>query len=138
MAKLSQFGCAFLLLPVFLVGCVGGTLSDTKDYEIFPLRGASQSEAKDLKRCLKAAHGLQEHLRKKTGKYARRIKDLPIENNCSDFLMAQNRTNTGYEILAEIREDEHAVRWSVNENGVIEEHLEDGADPTNDDQFMEF
>jgi hypothetical protein len=126
-----------LPLLISLASCVGGTLSDTKDFEMYPLRGATAEEAKDLKHCLKTAHLLQEHLRKKTGKYARRVKDLPIDNSCGDFLMAQNRTPEGYEILAEKREDEHAVRWSVNQQGVIEEHLEDAGGDV-DDQFMEF
>ncbi len=119
---------------LFLSSCVGGTLSDTKDFEMFPLRAASQAEGKELKRCLKFAHKLQEHRFKRTGKYARRLKGLPINNECGDFLMAQKGTQTGFEILAEIREDEHAVRWSVNEKGVIEEHLE-GND---NDQYMDF
>ena len=75
----------------------------------------------------------QEHRRKKTGKYARRLKDLPIDNYCGDFLMAQQCTKTGYEIRAELREDEHTVRWSVNEKGVIEEHLEGNEN----DQYMD-
>jgi len=109
---------------------MGGTLSDTKDFEMFPLRGASESEGKELKRCLKSAHHYQEQRKLKTGKFARRLKDLPIDRYCSDFLMAQSGTNSGYEIRAEIRENEQTVRWSVNEKGVIEEHLEgDNEDP---------
>ena len=118
------------LLPLLLAGCVGGTLSDTKDFEMFPLRSASEAEGKELKRCLKAAHHYQEQYRKKTGKPARKLKELPLVKYCSDFLMAQKGTATGYEIRAEIREDDQTVRWSVNEKGVIEEHLEgESSDP---------
>ena len=120
---------ALLLLGLlFLPACVGGTLSDTKDFEMFPLRGASPEEGKGLKRCLKAAHKAQEQYRKKTGKFARRVKQLPIDEYCDDYLIAQHGTPTGYEIRAELRENETTVRWSVNEQGVIEEHLDGGSD----------
>lgn len=121
-----------LLLSVVQVGCVGGTLSDTKDFEMFPLRGASQEEGAGLKKCLKTAHRMQELQKKKTGKFARRLKDLPIDRECDDYLMAQQGRPGGYEIRAEIRENEQTVRWSVNQDGVIEEHL-DG----DDDQYLE-
>ncbi len=119
---------ALLLSLLLLPACVGGTLSDTKEFEMFPLRGASTDEGPGLKRCLKAAHKAQEHYHEKTGKWARRVKQLPIDEYCNNFLMSQIGTPSGWEIRAEIRENETAVRWSVNEQGVIEEHLEGGSD----------
>ncbi|MGZ3652113.1 MAG: hypothetical protein ACXVB9_12910 [Bdellovibrionota bacterium] len=113
-----------LLLCLALPGCVGGTLSDTSDFEMFPLRAASTSEGKELKRCLQAAHAAQDHAKKKTGHYMRKVRELPIDSYCSGFRMGQSGTPTGYEIRAEIHEDDTMVRWSVNEKGVIEEHLD--------------
>lgn len=119
---------ALLLALLALSACVGGTLSDTKEFEMFPLRGASPEEGKELKQCLKFAHQAQLQYRKKTGKWARRVKQLPLDEHCDDFLMAQAGTPTGFEIRAEIRKNETSVRWSVNEEGVIEEHLDGGSD----------
>lgn len=118
------------LLLLSLPGCVGGTLGDASEFEMFPLRSASTNESKDLKRCLKTAHAAQDHFRKKTGHYARKVRELPIDDACNGFRMAQKGTPTGYEISAELREDETMVIWSVNEKGTIEEHLdpEGGAD----------
>lgn len=117
-----------LLATLLLPACVGGTLSDTKEFEMFPLRAASQQEGKGLKQCLQAAHKAQLHYRKKTGQWARKVKALPVAQWCDDFLMSQVRTPSGFEIRAEIREHETDVLWSVNEQGVIEEHLEGGED----------
>jgi hypothetical protein len=91
---------------------------------MFPLRAASGSEAKQLKRCLRAARAAQEYARHRTGHYAKHVRDLPIDGDCNGIRLAQHGTTSGYEILGEIREDETTVRWSVNEKGVIEEHLE--------------
>ena len=124
MARHALTLLALLLLPA----CVGGTLSDTSAFEMFPLRGASPEEGKGLKRCLKAAHQAQEKYRKKTGKWARRVKLLPLDEYCDDYRMTQSGTPTGFEIRAELRENETTVRWSVNEQGVIEEHLDGGSD----------
>jgi len=121
----SKLNLIFLLPLLFsLHGCVGGTLSDTSDYEMFPLRAASTGEGKDLKRCLKAAHAAQDYAKKKTGHYLRKVRELPIDSYCSGFRMGQSGTPTGYEIRAEIHEDDTMVRWSVNEKGLIEEHLD--------------
>ena len=119
-----------LLLCFFsLSSCVGSSLSDTTEFEMFPLRAASNTEAKGLKRCLKSAHSAQEEHRKKTGRYFRKVQDLPLESPCNGFILRQKRTPSGYEILAELHEDETAVRWSVNEKGVIEEHLDSEGEP---------
>jgi hypothetical protein len=111
-----------LLLP--FTGCVGGTLGDASEFEMFPLRTASTSEGKELKRCLKAAWAAAEHFKKKTGHYSRKVRALPIDDYCSGFRMAQKSTPAGYEIRAEIHESDTLVVWSVNQQGVIEEHLD--------------
>lgn len=112
------------LMAAMLPGCVGGTLSNHADIEMLPLRAASESEAKDLKRCLKNVQLAQENRKKNTGKYANRTKDLPIKQYCDDIVVTQGATPTGYEIRGEIREDDSLVRWTVNEKGVIEELLD--------------
>jgi hypothetical protein len=116
-----------LLLPLLLLpfsGCVGGTLGDASEFEMFPLRAASTAEGKELKRCLKYAQAAQERFKKKTGHYSRKVRELPIDKYCSGFRMSQKGTPTGYEIKAEIHEGESLVAWSVNEKGVVEEHLD--------------
>jgi hypothetical protein len=122
MKRFFPFLPVLFLLP--LAGCVGGSFGDTSSFEMFPLREASKSEARELKRCLKAAHAAQENSRNSTGHYLRSVKDLPVDNECGGVRLGQHGTRTGYEITGEIRGEESAVRWSVNEKGVIEEHLD--------------
>jgi hypothetical protein len=116
------------LLAAALCGCVGGTLGDHRGIEMLPLRAASDDEGKYLKSCLQSAQREQLRHRQKTGKFARKIHDLPVGRECRDFLLSQAGTKTGYEIRAELREDESEVLWSVNEKGVIEEHMDPDAD----------
>src|SRR4051812_7569745 len=118
----------FPLLLLSFTSCVGGTLGDASEFEMFPLRSASTSESKELKRCLKSAHAAQEHFRKKTGHYARRVRELPVDDTCNGFRMGEKGTPTGYEIRAELKENETMVLWSVNEKGTIEEHLDPEGD----------
>ncbi len=125
-ARISTFLC---LTALMLAGCVGGTLGNHQDIEMFPLRSASDSEGQKLKRCLKNARALQEHHKKKTGKYVRKLQELPIDDYCNGLLLTQTGTATGYEIRAELREDDTTVRWSINEEGVVEEHLDPEAEP---------
>ena len=122
---MKQISTPFLcLLLLSLAGCVGGTLGDASEFEMFPLRSASTAEGKKLKRCLKTAHAAEELRKKQTGHYARKVRELPIDDDCGGFRMGQKGTPTGYEIRAEIHENETLVLWSVNEKGVIEEHLD--------------
>lgn len=126
MKRLHPYFLCLLLFP--FAGCAGGTLGDASEFEMFPIRSASTTEGKKLKRCLKAAHAAQEHFKKKTGHYARKVKELPVDDYCGGFRMGQKGTPTGYEIRAEIHESETLVVWSVNEKGVIEEHLDPEGD----------
>lgn len=129
MGSKTRAAVSFLSLAMALPGCVGGTFGDHRSIEMFPLRAASDSESKDLKRCLKAARQAQEIRKRKTGKYARKVRDLPVDSYCNGFLMSQGGTEAGYEIRAELRESETTVRWSVNQQGVIEEHLDPETEP---------
>ncbi len=116
-----------LLLAQFS-GCIGGTLSNHQDIEILPLRPATEDEGKDLKHCLKSANQAQDQRKNKTGHYAPKLHDLPLDGACKGLLLSQKISETGYEIRAEIREDDTSVRWSVNDQGVIEEHLDPEGD----------
>jgi tRNA isopentenyl-2-thiomethyl-A-37 hydroxylase MiaE len=107
---------------------MSATLSNHDDIEMFPLRAATSAEGKQLKQCLQAARGAQLEHRRRTGKLASKISELNIDAYCDGLSVKQRRTSTGYEILAEKREDENTVRWSVNEHGVIEEHLDAAPD----------
>lgn len=123
---MKQVLTALLLLS--LPGCVGGTLSNHAEVEEYPLRGATAEEGKRLKRCLRAAYKAQQIQKKKTGKFYRHSKELPVDDECQDFILKQSRTEDGYEIMAQFHEGESTVRWSINAEGVIEEHLDPNAD----------
>ena len=130
-----RFSAILGILLCSLSGCVGGSFGNHEDFEMFPLRAASDAEGKSLKHCLKFVHRAQENYKKKTGHYARKPRELEIDGECQGFLMAEQGTPTGYEVRAELREDETTVRWSVNEQGVIEEHL-DGNDSEGDQDLV--
>lgn len=115
---------AFALFLIFLPACVGGTLGNHDSIEEYPLRGASDAESKKLKRCLKAAYHFQEARKKKSGTYYKRPSDMPVDDYCQGLLLGQNKTETGYEIMAQLHENENTVRWTINQDGVIEEHLD--------------
>jgi hypothetical protein len=119
---------AYALSILLLSSCVGGTFGNHTDIEEYPLRGASDAEGAKLKRCLKAAHYVQEKHRQKTGAYYKRTSDMPVDSYCQGFMLAQNRTKDGYEIMAQFHEGESTVRWTVNQAGVIEEHLDSDYD----------
>jgi hypothetical protein len=114
----------FLAIFLLLTSCIGGTFGNHTDIEEYPLRAASDGEGAKLKRCLKAAHFVQEKHHRKTGAYYKRTSDMPVDSYCQGFLLAQNRTKNGYEIMAQFHEGESTVRWTVNQAGVIEEHLD--------------
>lgn len=115
---------AYVLTVLLLSSCVGGTFGNHTDIEEYPLRAASDSESVKLKRCLKAAHFVQEKHRQKTGSLYRRTSDMPVDSYCQGLMLAQNRTKDGYEIMAQLHEGDTTVRWTVNQAGVIEEHLD--------------
>lgn len=112
---------SFILL---LSSCVGGTFGNHTDIEEYPLRSASDAEGAKLKRCLKAAHFVQEKHHRNSGSYYKRTSDMPVDSYCQGLLLAQSRTKGGYEIMAQFHEGETTVRWTVNQAGVIEEHLD--------------
>lgn len=114
----------YALSILLLASCVGGTFGNHTDIEEYPLRAASEAEGTRLKRCLKAAHFVQEKHQQKTGSYYKRTSDMPVDSYCQGFMLAQNRTKDGYEIMAQFHEGESTVRWTVNQAGVIEEHFD--------------
>jgi hypothetical protein len=127
-----------LLLPLFLglalSGCVSGTFGNHQEIEDFPLRGATEQEGKQLKRCLKMAYRVQQEHKKKTGKFYRHASEMPVDDACQGFKLAQKRTEEGFEIMAQLTEGESTVRWTINAEGVIEELL----DPESSDQDLDF
>lgn len=113
-----------LFLFLFLSGCVGGTFGNHEEVEMYPLRSASESEAKALKRCLRAAYAAQTAHIKSKGKPYRKTSDMPVDAYCQGIMLAQIGTPGGYEIMGQIHRDESTVRWTINQEGVIEEHLD--------------
>lgn len=117
-----------LLALLTLSACVGGTLGNHSEVEEYPLRGATAAEGKNLKRCLNMAYQVQQRQKKKTGKFYRHSSEMPVDDACQGFILAQRRTEEGYEIMAQFHEGESTVRWSINQDAVIEEHLDPTAD----------
>jgi len=113
-----------LLALSALTACVGGTFGNHNEIEQYPLRGATDAEASRLKPCLLAAHRAQERQKKETGAYYKRASELPVDAFCQGFMLTQKRTQEGYEIIAQFHENDTTVRWSVNRQGVVEEHLD--------------
>lgn len=113
---------------------MGSTLSRNRDIEEYPLRSASEREGRQLKACLRSAFRAQKEHYKKTGKIFRKASEIPVDSSCDDLLLAQKTTDKGFEIVAEIRENETTVHWTINQSGVIEEHL----DGSGEDQELEF
>lgn len=116
-------------LPLFalalsLTGCVSGSFGNHQEIEEYPLRSASESEGKRLKNCLRSARAAQLEHKQKTGKFHRKVKELGIDDACQGFILAQKRVEGGYEIMAQFHEGESTVRWTINQDGVIEEHLD--------------
>ncbi|RYZ94153.1 MAG: hypothetical protein EOP11_26780 [Proteobacteria bacterium] len=127
--KRFGLGLALILLPA----CVGGSLRDHGDLENFPLREATKEEGVRLKKCLQAARYYQELRKEKEGETYKRAADIPGKKYCGAYKMGLSKGDAGYEISAEFSDDDQTVRWSIGEDGVIEEHL----DPKYDDD-MEF
>jgi len=91
-------------------------MSNHDGIEEYPLRGANRDESKSLKRCLLTAYeGIQ-------AKKPRA--DSKVDEYCDAYRLRHNRTSEGYEIMAQFHEDENTVRWTINQDGVIEEHLD--------------
>ena len=130
---MRRFGLAFLLL---LPACVGGTLSNHDEIEEYPLRPATEKEGARLKRCLTEANKAFVAYHRRTKKYYRRAADLPVEAYCDGFLLSLVKTQNGYEIVAQFHENEQTVRWSVNQDDVIEEHLDEGSNLDPDVDFF--
>jgi len=118
------------ILPflILLSSCVGGSLGNPSEFEQYPLRSASESEGKKLKRCLRQAYAAQEKKKKQTGKLYRKASELPVDNECHGLYLHQKQTNKGYEIMAQFHENENTVRWSINQDGIMEEHLDEDFD----------
>ena len=123
-----------LLASLLFTACVGGSLRNHEELENFPIRDATKDEGHELKRCLKAAHYYMELRKQKTGKPYARAAEIPSKKYCPDFKLSLGEAESGgYEITAAFSDGDNTVRWSINENAVIEEHL-----PETPDADLEF
>jgi hypothetical protein len=120
-----------LFLVIFLTSCVGGTLREQNEFEEYPLRQATAKEGKKLKTCLLAAYSYQMKKKEKTGEFYRKAKEIPVEEYCDGFQLGQKFFPGGFEIMAQFHEGESSVRWTVNQDKVVEEHYDE--DP--EDEF---
>ena len=112
---------------------MSATLGNHDDIEMFPLRPATEKEGRLLKNCLLSVQRAQLGKSQKGGDKVP-LSALNVDSNCHGLALKRHKTEKGgSEILAEKREDDNTVRWSINEQGVIEEHLDAGPD----DQFLE-
>jgi hypothetical protein len=103
---------------------MGGSFGNHQDIEEYSLRSASESESKRLKRCLRSALAAQTRHQKKTGKFYRNTGELDVDDECQGFSLSQKRSDQGLEIMAQFNENDSTVRWTINQDGVIEEHLD--------------
>lgn len=115
----------FLGWALILSSCVGGSLRTHPDLEEYPLRPATPSEAARLKPCLRAGHAAMVAYVEKHRRYPKRSAELPIDAACQGLFLGLRRTGAGYELMAQFHENEQTVRWTVNQDGVIEEHLDE-------------
>ncbi len=119
----------FIIFSIFVLqGCVGGTLRSKNEFEEYPLRMASKSEGNTLRRCLFAAYEAQLNHREKTGEYQRKLRDLNLGDECSDLQVRQTVHSDSFEIVAQFHQGESTVRWSVNQDKLLEEHYEDSGE----------
>lgn len=120
---------SLFFVALFFTSCVGGSLRNHEELENFPIREATKDEGRELKRCLKAAHYYMELRKQKTGKPYARASEIPSQKYCSDFKLSLGEAEAGgYEITAAFSDGDNTVRWSINESGVIEEHLAETID----------
>ena len=120
--------CLVAAASLLLSSCVGGSFRNHHDIEEFPLREATKEEGAALKKCLLAARYYQELRKEKQGDTYKRAADIPSKKYCSNFKLSLNDTPQGYEITAELTDDDQTVRWSIGEDGVMEEHMDTGYD----------
>ena len=73
--------------------------------------------------------------KEKTGKYYSKISQIPVDDECQDFIMTMKRSKSGFEIQAQFHENDNTVRWVVNQDGVIEELLDSGPGDLDDLEF---
>ena len=114
-----------------LSSCVSGSFGNHQDIEEYPLRSATKDEAKDLKRCLRSAYQSQQKEMESTGKYFRKVSELSLDGSCQGFLLAMKHRKGGYLVTAQFHSEETTVRWTINQDGVIEDYL----DPQMDDEI---
>ena len=114
----------WLLLAVFLAGCVGGTLSNKTSFEEYPLVPANPKEEVLIRRCLEAIYRDQKQFFEKTNSYQRRTTDLKVDDNCNGVLVGLRSDKTYFIGVARINHDESTVRWTINEKHEIYEHTD--------------
>lgn len=121
---MSRVYFALVFTALLISSCVGGTLSKQEDQEDYPLREASKSESKDLKRCLRDLQAKQDSRKEKANSYYGSIKAMKPDSSCDDYKLKLKKLEAGYEIEAKKTDGESTVLWSINQDGIIEESLE--------------
>jgi hypothetical protein len=123
-----RFLCFFFL--VGMSGCMGGTLSKIPEADKEPdvqlaLRSATASEATRLRTCLRAAESAQRKHLSENGNFSQKLEGLGLEQPCQGLKARLfPKKPKGFEFWAEIWDQENMARWSINQKGVLEEHLE--------------
>lgn len=118
------------LAPLLSACAVTGGSGDKDALNLYPLRPATRDESRALKACLKSVHQLREEYLTKFERPPSRIAELPYDKYCdSDIRVSRVQLEEGgYEIEAQLNEAETSVVWSLNERGVIEEHVDPDQD----------
>lgn len=121
---MRRISLAFCLCAI-LTSCASASLSEKNDLEEYPLRSATDGESANLKRCLRAVEVVQKDQFEKKGEYFKKTKDLPIGRECLDFLVGLRSNGKKYEAIVQFHDNETTVRWSITDQGVIEEHMDE-------------
>lgn len=111
--------CAFSLF-----GCVSPSLNDTSEFEQYPLRAASDTEAKQLEDCLRSVLHAENALVESGGKYSSRISDLKVVDFCPDIHLHVRKKADGFNAIAQFHKDDQTVRWTMDEHGRVTEDAE--------------
>jgi hypothetical protein len=121
-----------LLVALILQACsLGGDLKDHPDLESLPLREATKEEGNRLKLCLRAVHHVMAKQKEAKGAYYERAAALPTKKYCEGIKLRLDTEAEAYEATGSIPEEDYVVRWTVNQDGIMEEL----SDPDMDDDF---
>jgi hypothetical protein len=115
----------WILLCLLLVGCVGKTFSDTKEFEQYPLRQADEKETTQLKACAKAIYTEQKAHFQQEKKYFQKVTELHIDEACSGIFVRLYGNQKNYRTVLMLHKNDTTVKWNVDAKGRISEEADE-------------